>query len=87
MLTIQDVAAELEKSLPGADIKVRDLTGTGDAFECRISSTVFAGLAIPAQHLKIYEALDAWIRAGRLHALALLTQTPEATSSAANPSV
>ena len=87
MLTIQDVVAELEKSFPGAEIKVRDLTATGDAFECRISSSIFAGLAIPAQHLKIYEALDPWIRDGKLHALSLLTQTPGGSTSAPAPQV
>ena len=74
MPSAPEITERLEKSFPGAEVLVRDLTGTSDAFECRVTTADFKGLSVPLQHLKIYEALGPWIQAGAFHALSLLTR-------------
>ncbi len=67
MLSPDDIRRRIVAALPGADVEVKDLTGTGDHFEARVVE----------QHQLVYASLDEWLESGALHALALKTYSPE----------
>ncbi len=71
------IKTRIEQALPGAEVEVRDTTGTGDHFEARVISPTFQGLSMVQQHQQVYAPLQQWLQTGELHALALKTYTPE----------
>ena len=77
MLDPQDIAQRIRAALPGAEVEVRDLTGTGDHFEARVVAAAFDGLAMVEQHQAVYGPLRDVLDSGALHALALKTYTPD----------
>ena len=77
MLDPQDIAQRIRAALPGAEVEVRDLTGTGDHFEARVVAAAFEGLAMVDQHQAVYRPLRDVLDSGALHALALKTYTPD----------
>ena len=77
MLEPAAISARITEALPGAEVEVRDLTGTGDHFEARVVSAAFEGRSMIEQHKLVYAPLDAWLKTGELHALALKTFTPD----------
>ena len=76
MLDPEMIRARIAAALPGADVEVRDLTGTGDHFEARVVSIEFEGKSMIEQHQLIYAPLDDVLKTGVLHALALKTYSP-----------
>lgn len=68
---------KLLRAFPGADIEVKDLTGTKDHYRARIVSSAFAGKSRIEQHRMVYAAVGEDMK-GPVHALALETLTPEA---------
>ncbi len=74
------IAAELTRLLqegfPDAEVRVRDLTGTGDHFEARVVSGAFAGKSMREQHQLVYRVLEPLVGRGALHGLGLVTGTP-----------
>lgn len=64
-------------ALPGADVDVKDTTGTGDHFEARVVSAAFNGKSMVDQHQAVYAPLADVLKTGELHALALKTYSPE----------
>jgi acid stress-induced BolA-like protein IbaG/YrbA len=77
MLSADDIRKRIADALPGSEIEVRDLTGTGDHFEARVVSDRFVGKSMVEQHQQVYAPLQDLLRSGRLHALALKTYSPE----------
>jgi acid stress-induced BolA-like protein IbaG/YrbA len=77
MLDPEDIAKRITSALPGAEVEVRDLTGTGDHFEARVVAVAFEGLGMLDQHQAVYAPLRDILDSGALHALALKTYTPE----------
>lgn len=77
MLEADQVKQRIEAALPGAEVDVKDITGTGDHFEARIVSATFAGKNLIEQHQLVYAPLQDWLKTGELHALALKTYSPE----------
>ncbi len=77
MLDPQEIRRRIAESLPGSEVEVRDLTGTGDHFEARVVSDAFAGKPMVEQHQLVYRPLQDLLRTGELHALMLKTFTPE----------
>ena len=77
MLDPKEIARRIVLALPGAEVEVRDLTGTGDHFEARVVASGFEGLAMLDQHQAVYAPLRDVLDSGALHALALKTYTPE----------
>jgi acid stress-induced BolA-like protein IbaG/YrbA len=77
MLDPKDIERRIATALPGAEVEVRDLTGTGDHFEARVVAAAFEGLAMLDQHQAVYGPLRDVLESGALHALALKTYTPE----------
>jgi stress-induced morphogen len=76
-------SAELQQriiaALPGADVKVDDLTGGGDHFRAEIVSDRFEGLSRIQQHKLVYDVFGDEI-GGAIHALSIKTSTPGASA-------
>jgi acid stress-induced BolA-like protein IbaG/YrbA len=77
MLDPNVIEERIRASLEGAEVQVRDTTGTGDHFEARVISDAFAGKTMVEQHQLVYAPLKDLLATGELHALALKTYTPE----------
>lgn len=77
MPDIADLKRRIEQGLPGAEVEIRDLTGTGDHFEARVVSPSFQGKSLVEQHQQVYAPLQDLLKTGELHALALKTYSPE----------
>ena len=76
MLSADDVKQRIEGALPGAQVEVKDLTGTGDHYEAQVVSEAFEGKSMVQQHQLAYAPLKDVLATGELHALALKTYTP-----------
>jgi stress-induced morphogen len=79
MPTPAELQERIQAALPGAHVKVDDLTGGGDHFRAEIVSDRFEGLSRIQQHKLIYDVFGAEI-GGPIHALSLKTSTPGASS-------
>lgn len=77
MLTEEQIKARILGALPGAEVEVKDTTGTGDHFEARVVSAAFSGKSMVQQHQAVYAPLQDWLKTGELHALQLKTYSPE----------
>jgi acid stress-induced BolA-like protein IbaG/YrbA len=77
MLKPDELKRRIEGALPGADVEVTDLTGTGDHFQARVVAPAFTGKSMVDQHKLVYAPLQDLLKAGTLHALALKTFSPE----------
>lgn len=77
MLSEAFITEKIQTALPGADVQVKDTTGTGDHFEARVVSDAFAGRSLVQQHQLVYASVKDKLATGELHALALKTYTPE----------
>lgn len=77
MLDPNEIRRRIAESLPGSEVQVRDMTGTGDHFEASVVSAAFSGKPMIEQHQLVYRPLQDLLRTGELHALALKTYTPE----------
>ena len=77
MLTKEAVRERIEAELPGAEVTVEDLTGTGDHFRVQVVAGAFAGKSTLARHRLVYGTLRDVLDTGSMHALALSTHTPE----------
>lgn len=78
-MTPDDVRARICAALPDAQVEVTDTTGGGDHFAATIVSSAFSGKGPVERHQLVYAALGEAIRgaAAPIHALALVTETPE----------
>ena len=77
MLDPNEIRRRIAESLPGSEVQVRDMTGTGDHFEACVVSAAFSGKPTVEQHQLVYRPLQDLLRTGELHALALKTYTPK----------
>jgi stress-induced morphogen len=73
MIAPERIRTILLSALPGADIDVKDLTGTQDHFEATVIAPQFAGKSRIEQHQLVYRALGDHMKAD-IHALALTTR-------------
>ncbi len=76
MLSAEALKARLLAALPGADVELRDTTGTGDHFEARVVAAAFEGKSLVEQHQLVFAPFKEELASGALHALALKTYTP-----------
>jgi len=76
MLDPEQIKQRIAAAFPGAEVEVKDLTGTGDHFEARVVSAEFDGKPMVDQHKLVYAPLSDWLKTGELHALALRTYSP-----------
>jgi stress-induced morphogen len=70
-----ELEERIASALPGADVKVEDLTGGGDHFRAEVVSERFAGLSRIEQHKLVYDVFGDEI-GGAIHALSIKTSTP-----------
>ena len=77
MITQDALAEYIRKSMPDAVVTVMDRTGTMDHLRVVIVSDGFRGKNLLDRHRLIYQALDAPLKDGRIHALELTAQTTD----------
>ncbi|HEY7532491.1 MAG TPA: BolA family protein [Nitrospiraceae bacterium] len=75
MITPDVVTDYIRNSLPDAVVTVTDRTGTMDHLKIVIVSEGFQGKNLLDRHRMVYQALDAPMRDGRIHALELTART------------
>tara|TARA_Y100001968_G_scaffold258545_1_gene245524 strand:- start:52 stop:282 length:231 start_codon:yes stop_codon:yes gene_type:complete len=75
MISAKEVTLLIKKTLPDAQIDVKDLGG-GDHLEVNVVSAKFAGLSLVQQHQLVYGALQNELKTETIHALALKTSIP-----------
>lgn len=71
-----DITAKIKASLPDADVKLEDLTGTLDHWKATIVSEAFAGKNLLARQRLVMAALAEELK-GPIHALTMDTWTPD----------
>jgi stress-induced morphogen len=76
MPSAEELKSEIENGLPGAEVRVEDLTGGGDHFRAEVVSDRFDGLSRIEQHKLVYDVFGDQI-GGAIHALSIKTSTPE----------
>ncbi|MBM4265163.1 MAG: BolA family transcriptional regulator [Deltaproteobacteria bacterium] len=81
-MTAGEIQKQIEASIGGATVEVRDYTGTGDHFEVRVVASAFEGKTPVQRHQMVYAALGASVDGRTIHALALKTLTPQQAASA-----
>jgi acid stress-induced BolA-like protein IbaG/YrbA len=67
----------IQERLPGAEVQIRDLTGTADHWQVTVVSKAFEGKPMLEQHRLIKSFFEEKIASGELHAFSLKTYTPE----------
>ena len=72
----EQLKALIEAGIPGAEVTVRDLTGTRDHFGVQVSSAEFAGKTLVQQHQMVYRAVGKELT-NAVHALQVHTVVPE----------
>ena len=77
MITPDVIAEYLRRTMPDAMVTVSDRTGTMDHLKVVVISAAFAGKNLLDRHRMIYQALDAPMKDGRIHALELTAKTTE----------
>lgn len=78
-MSVETLRSHLTEAFPDAEIDIDDLAGDGDHYRARIVAPTFAGLPRVRQHQLVYAALKGKM-GGELHALALETSAPSAST-------
>jgi stress-induced morphogen len=78
MPTASELKNRIAAALPGAQVRVEDLTGGGDHFRAEVVSDRFEGLSRIQQHKLIYDVFGDEV-GGAIHALSIKTSTPGVT--------
>jgi stress-induced morphogen len=74
MMPTEAVKKMLLDAFPGAQVDVRDMTGTSDHFEIQVTSPVFAGKPLIQQHQMVHKALASEMDRG-IHAVQIKTRS------------
>ena len=75
MVTPEEVASLIKKSIPDAQVTVEDMNGGGDHLSVNVVSAAFKGLSRVQQHQLIYGSLQKELASEAIHALALKTSS------------
>ena len=73
MPSAEELQHRITAALPGAQVRVEDLTGGGDHFRATVIAPSFADLSRIEQHRAVYAVFGAEI-GGAIHALSLETR-------------
>jgi stress-induced morphogen len=65
------VAAKLRATLPGAEVEVEDVTGTGAHLEANVAAAQFAGRPVVEQRRLVEACLREELESGEVHTLSL----------------
>ena len=76
MPTAEELKGRIEAAMPGANVRVEDLTGGGDHFRAEVVSDRFEGLSRIDQHRLVYDVFGPDV-GGAIHALSIKTSTPK----------
>ncbi len=76
VMSCEDVKAQIEAGIPGAEASVTDMTGTSDHFDATVVAAAFEGKSLVQRHQMVYAALGDAMK-GPVHALKLNTVTPQ----------
>ncbi len=71
-LKLEEIKSLIKKSIPDAEINIKDLAGDENHYSATIKSKIFSGKSKIDQHKLVYKALNGKI-GNELHALALNT--------------
>jgi len=71
-----EIIEMIVKSLPDAEVEVKDLAGDDNHYSATVISSLFEGKTKVNQHKMVYDALEGKM-GGVLHALSLTTLTPK----------
>jgi stress-induced morphogen len=77
MIDDASMTALIRKTLPDAQVRIHDMTGTMDHFEVLVRSSAFTGKSLMDRHRLVEKALKQARDDGRIHALAIRTDLPE----------
>jgi len=77
-MDVQAIESIIEAGLPGCELEVM---AEGNKIGLRIISSEFAGLNRVKRQQKVYGLLDEMIKSGEIHAVTMVTQTPEEAGS------
>ena len=72
MIQPDEIRLIILKKIPGSEISVSDMTGTGDHFEIQVTAKDFAGKTLLEQHRMVFAALETEMDK-RIHAVQLKT--------------
>ncbi len=75
MISTDALTNYIRLALPDATVSVADRTGTMDHLMVRVVSDQFRGKSLLDRHRMIYQALDAPMKDGRIHALEITAET------------
>ena len=75
MIEPEKLRGLLQTAFPGAQVEIKDLTGTRDHYQVSIAAEAFRGQPRMRQHRMVYAALGDLMR-GPIHALSLDTRVP-----------
>jgi stress-induced morphogen len=75
MMTFEDLSAHIKQTLADAEVSITDRTGTMDHFTIKVISDEFKEKNLLDRHRLIYQALDAPMKDGRIHALEIQAKT------------
>lgn len=75
MITAEVLTDYIRRAMPDAAVTMTDRTGTLDHLKVVVVSEAFRGKNLLDRHRLIYQALDAPMKDGRIHALELTART------------
>ncbi len=76
MITPDEIQRMILDRLPGAQVRVADMTGTGDHYEIEVVSAAFAGKSLIEQHQMLHAILGEGMDRG-IHAVKFRTRAPK----------
>ncbi len=71
-MKVEEIRSLILKSIPDAEIEIKDLAGDDNHYAATIKSKIFQGKTKVQQHKLVYDALEGKM-GGVLHALSLNT--------------
>jgi acid stress-induced BolA-like protein IbaG/YrbA len=78
-MTPQDIQQKIVQGMPDAEVTV---TGDEGKFTAQVVSEQFAGLTTIKRHKLVYACVNDEITSGALHALTVVTKTPQEITQA-----
>lgn len=79
MITADALTSYIKQAMSDATVSVTDRTGTMDHLQINIVSDHFKGKNLLDRHRMVYQALDAPMKDGRIHALEISAQARDET--------
>lgn len=79
MVSKEAITQIIQSEIPGAEIQVTDMTGTGDHFEISVISDTFDGQNLVQRHRRMHTIMAPAMKSG-VHAVKFKTRTPSEAS-------